>query len=552
MRRKEKDTSFKLVSEYIETKAENVNGSDEDRLAHSIEPNRHQQRSIDKQYGDLKHKFVNGDYTLKEFYSDIMSVCDINPVGQRPSTVHMMDYRKSASIIAAIFQGIDIGKITLCTNVPDSLKEFESVDGGHRKRALKDFINDLFAAFIVDGTFDDGEPNGSRKKFSELSESELSYFWDYGIIVTTYGILSNTQKAEIFQTINKTTPVNHQQMLNALGNTPIANLVRGKVREYFIEGVSSNNEHGLFVKSEEKETVDKVTGKRKVNKNRGQLLLSAKQNNTLALEEFVARLLWRIFDNNMLGSKSDKELEQMYNTDYSERQVKLAEKELDAHLDFLEQMAIQRKKILGKPITWNELNCISNVYFYLNEEYDTSWTVVNPRNFFKKFKKSFDYRKNKSVSDNLEGHGLKYEKAGTDVKETFKNFNTVVHFSEHKDYPNTTKVALRQSMEWLYDVKVTDGIHTSKSVGDIEVVYLDKNRLFSTDQKELMLSMQDFKCAIDGEDLLAEDAEADHVIPYSKGGETEISNGRMIRRKYNKQKGNKLTLEEVREMNGIV
>lgn len=48
-------------------------------------------------------------------------------------------------------------------------------------------------------------------------------------------------------------------------------------------------------------------------------------------------------------------------------------------------------------------------------------------------------------------------------------------------------------------------------------------------------------CAISGNRILAiEDAEVDHIIPYSKGGETRIENAQLVLRYFNRAKNNKM------------
>lgn len=497
-------------------------------------PNRHQKRTINKFFGGLKQRFVNETYTLEMFYSDIMSVCDLDPVGQRPPVVHLTDNKKYRDIIESMFSGIDIGKITLNENKDTSYKLFESVDGGHRKRAIKRFISNLFPIRL----------NGKLKKFKDLSQDELNYFFSYEIIVAHYKHLTNAEKSELFQTINFITPVNHQQRMNAYGNTPFANLVRGLVRTFHVNGVYFSNVHPLFSKFSEE--LDEKTGQFKF-KNAGQLNLISKKNTSLDVEEFVARILVRIFDTNQLGSKSDKDIAKLYKRDFTEKQIQVATKTVTAQLDFLYEMARIRKDLLKKPMTWNEMNCLSNVYFYLNEEY-RSWTLGNPAEFFKLFMISYKFRMNKERKENQPHHGLPYEGDGANIAQTFKNYNCINQMTEHEDYPNTTKVALKQSMVWLFDEVIEGGIHTA--VAEEYIIVLD-TRLFSTEQKEEMLIRQDYICAVDGMSLRMEDAEAHHVIPHSKGGKTIVSNGVMVRAKYNKQMSNKLSIQECRDLNGI-
>ena len=65
-------------------------------------------------------------------------------------------------------------------------------------------------------------------------------------------------------------------------------------------------------------------------------------------------------------------------------------------------------------------------------------------------------------------------------------------------------------------------------------------RLFTLQQKETLYIQAKKRCAVCGQQILSiEDAEADHVIAYSKGGLTELSNGQITHRFCNRQKSNR-------------
>ncbi len=67
-------------------------------------------------------------------------------------------------------------------------------------------------------------------------------------------------------------------------------------------------------------------------------------------------------------------------------------------------------------------------------------------------------------------------------------------------------------------------------------------RTFSFSVKEELFKNNPY-CAISGQKILAiEDSEVDHIVPYSKGGKTEISNAQLVLRYFNRAKSNK-TLE---------
>jgi hypothetical protein len=68
--------------------------------------------------------------------------------------------------------------------------------------------------------------------------------------------------------------------------------------------------------------------------------------------------------------------------------------------------------------------------------------------------------------------------------------------------------------------------------------YSQRNFTFSVKQE--LFNANPF-CAISGQKILAiEDSEVDHVIPYSKGGKTEINNAQLVLRYFNRAKKDKI------------
>ena len=61
-------------------------------------------------------------------------------------------------------------------------------------------------------------------------------------------------------------------------------------------------------------------------------------------------------------------------------------------------------------------------------------------------------------------------------------------------------------------------------------------RLFNQSEKIAMWLFADGKCQVCGDHLKA-NWEADHRLPYSKGGVTKVGNGQAVCRKCNRKKG---------------
>ena len=76
-----------------------------------------------------------------------------------------------------------------------------------------------------------------------------------------------------------------------------------------------------------------------------------------------------------------------------------------------------------------------------------------------------------------------------------------------------------------------------------DIIQLDETRGFSSEQRLAIFKKNEGKCQIklrcDGEDRLAWDSwHADHILPYSKGGKTTVSNGQVSCVSCNTSKGN--------------
>ena len=87
--------------------------------------------------------------TIASFYSKLDHLSkeriDCDPVGQRPDIESMS---KRQGIIDTILRGYDFGELKLRT-LPEAVRKalgykFRSIDGGHRKRAIRDFIENKF------------------------------------------------------------------------------------------------------------------------------------------------------------------------------------------------------------------------------------------------------------------------------------------------------------------------------------------------------------------------------------------------------------------------
>jgi len=112
---------------------------------------------------------------------------------------------------------------------------------------------------------------------------------------------------------------------------------------------------------------------------------------------------------------------------------------------------------------------------------------------------------------------------------------------ESRNYAACCGVANANTMTARKELIISDFVKIDKGI----VTEIDPERLFTPQQRYQMWSRQEGVCPQTGKIISEDDINnhdlwaADHVIPYSQGGETSIDNGELVCRKYNQKKGAK-------------
>lgn len=126
----------------------------------------------------------------------------------------------------------------------------------------------------------------------------------------------------------------------------------------------------------------------------------------------------------------------------------------------------------------------------------------------------------------------------------FNKHDLIVHADEIRDKINKLKMYDQQYQDDTYAAtgskkRVISRINTVYSIllniiGNCE----DNDRIFSNEIKE-QLFYDGYICSYCNNEILSiDDAEVDHIIPFSKGGKTEISNAQLLHRHCNREKNN--------------
>lgn len=440
------------------------------------------------------------------------STIDTQPVSQRldrdPILIGRSKPSKAQGIIGSMLKGVDIGQITIHELPMGYRYQFESIDGGHRKRYIKAFHENQFPDFAT------------GKYYREMTKEEREAFLDIELTFCIYENLTGEQVGYIFRALNQTTQVNHQEMLNSYGDIPVANYIRECVRH--IPHIDSKF-HSLFDYSQ------------KAGETKKKFLNINFDNKGLRIDEMVARLFYRYYDGGGLGTSTDKDLESMYASDATEDQMSKINDKVWNCLDFILKMAEVRKRRFNyQGMGSKEFTLFYRLWLYMESEYG-SFKIKDAEEFFDAFSKAYaPYRR----SYDQQPKELQEISPFDRTKTVGKQFNdSLAEFDsfDHVFYP--VQMLLKD-----FDLLQV-------------IIVKDKKRSYTLAERESKLAEQGFKCAVDGEPLTLADAEAGHIIAHDKGiydgGNSSYPNMAMIRKIYNKEMGT-MSIDQYKELKGFV
>lgn len=444
------------------------------------------------QFNFTRHQLSISDFILKWGPK-----VDSQPVGQRLDTENTLENKKSQGIIKSIMQGMNIGEITI-HELENSQFQYESIDGGHRKRYIKSFFENRFRT--EDGRY-----------FSELTDEESKRFMQYQFTFVIYTELNVYDIGYIFRTLNETTKVNHQEELNSYGNIPIANAIREMVRP--VVGIN-NRFHSLFDYFQRDPSSKKTHN------------LVSFNNHRLATDERVSRLFFRYYDGGGLGRADENALEELFQADLSQDDVDKLAAQVHNCLNFVEQIAIIRKRRNKACMGKSEFSLYTRIWLWMEETYG-SFKINDYDAFYQAistamvpFNKSFDQQQK------TEQHLAESDKFLTATSPYDANKTVGQQFAstlgEHRN-----RTVILETLLWMLRTVDMDKLVTLK----------DPRRLFPREWRENKLAEQNFKCYVTGKPLLMKDAAGGHIIAHSNGGVTEYDNLAMICSKVNQDMG---------------
>ena len=521
------DIVIEDIEKFQEEMMETIDEVDENGQFKSNNKNRRAMKSIVKscvRKAKVEYKVV----TIGTWLEMYLEKVDHQPIGQRLPVDPTDD--KSQSILFSLIEGDGIGQITMCDVKGHKIYKWESIDGGHRKRALRDFLRNKLPV-VIDGVnvWFENVPKGEEGR--AFTDQEWDDFMDIKISLQIFYGLTNEQKGKLFRKINDTSVVKEQEMLNSFGDIPAACFIRNMVR---VVAGQNNVPHPLF--APDGNDIHRMKWLSESNKN-------------LKQEEFLAKLTFRFWDKKLnkketfLGAattgKDSGDLMDMYNR-MTLKEVKKISVDVKKVIGFLEHMAhaTQGTRKTEK-LTWQEQVSLTHFYLWMCDTFGKhSFKILDYQKFFHLFENAVDAY-DKDIHIDKYGNPIidkewndKYEKKVKTVSELFSVYQ--------REFVQVPKI--KKGVEWLvaeFDWNADDVF-----------LELDKQRLFPVKMKELSLRRQGRVCYIDGLPLSYNEAEAAHIDAHCKGGYTIQKNIAMVRKCHNRAMGS-MNLHKWMKRNGF-
>lgn len=442
----------------------------------------------------MKYTYTKSTQTVAQF-KEIADQIDCNPIHQRLSRDDN-DFTKSRSIVQTMLMGMDIGQITL-HETPDTEFAYESIDGGHRKRAILAFLDNQFTVNVQDGD------TLKQAYFKDFTKEQREEFRKIELTFCVYENLTGPQVGHIFRTLNTITKIEHQEMLNSYGDIPIANAIRETVR---VIPSRQNTFHNLF------EVVTKRTAKTYTYWN-------GFDNTGLRQDEWVARAFYRYYVGGGVGEADVGQLTSMYDDHgLDTTQVSDLIKKVHALLKFVERMSRQSIEVYGKGLTVAEANLFVRLYLLIETTHGQV-SIKDDEVFFKTVIAAHLILSDSKTKDPALLEPVEQFDKGRPAWSFYKAM--MVRYKDHDAIVYAVNMLLQKiDLEQLILVK-------------------DKKRAFTFDQKKRGLAKQGFKSGITGKPLKMKNAHGDHMNPHSKGGKSVDENLLMIEREHNLAKGAK-------------
>jgi endonuclease YncB( thermonuclease family) len=466
--------------------------------------------------------WIHSIKTVSEFYDMLKpnskNRIDCDPVGQRPD---MEDLGKKQGIIDTMIRGYDFGEFklrTLTKALQDAFGfKYRSIDGGHRKRAIRDFIDGKFKTHrdtvaVVNGE----EIYVGNKTYSQLPEGVQDQFNSYRIRMTVYDeSMTDGQAGETFRRTNISTDVNHQEMLNSHEDNLVAIWVREISRP--IPGLN-NRYHLLFEYTypspddRQQRWYKDVSKRLRDDRSVSALLtffkrLDKGENNLYAITDDELTRTWNEFGDPIGGMWYRQPT-----------QAKKYKSLVEDALNFLYNYAVQKKNNSKYGLTGRDFALMYRFYVYMYITYGKTFRVKD----FEKLQFSVRKAMDKFIGKDESKLRMEVCQEDSEKRPVCKCFEA--YLTVHGDNRKS-----EQTVKWLLE-----------EMGDLKnsgIVFLSKDRDFGAEMIEEKWRANDCKCEIDNEYLALNEAVGAHIEAWSEGGPTVMTNLMVVRKEHNDKMG---------------
>lgn len=433
---------------------------------------------------ELKRLYKPKSLTIGEFrmtFSDY----NFNPKGQRKKVEKT--YKKAQGIIRSIMRGRPFGEV--CVTHDGEIRI-----GGHRCRAIKDFIENKF----VD--------SDSGLYFRELDEDTKNFFLATDMNMQEFiPEITPVEVADACRDEGKATAINEAENLNFQIGTEIDEVIRSTVN-YSPQYKSIH--HDLYKSTQSSPDEDPV-------------FLNLKDNNDRhKLELNLARIYFLTWQNEGLTAvKPFVDCLRMYEDETLQKDKKAVEK-----------LRKQVKRILDTLYDFSQINILKTY------EYNWFYRFLIKKNFDWG---SWEWKNEDSSHDFYQRVKIELNKfydqkpADDDIKEMRE---AISPFDEGKTFGQQLKSGLTEYKDtrvvnWTVDV-ILNAINISEYI-----ILKDPTRLFTPQERESQWNRQMGRCFITGKKIKISDCHAAHIIAHSNRGRTEPENMVMVTASHNTKMG---------------
>lgn len=486
-------------------------------------------------------KFKN--LTALEYFQEInIGTFNVNPVGQRISTDNKTN-TKATNILVAVVNGADLGELCY-RSFEKYVKEvayeiWEIIDGSHRSRMIVDFFSNKLSFPKVSVTLSNGtEMNLGGLFYKDLPQELKKYFNDYPIRICYYENITPSQAAVIFHNRNQSTPVNHQEMMNAYSD----NLVAIPVREFVRAIPDHKPEYVIHPLFSLRTITKKKTGELEV----VPAFLNFENKRLIWDRHMIVNLIYAIKGG--LTNASDEDIEYVYDH-YGDEEKGVFKKDPDALEDALDRvrgcldfvLEVAKAYIaLGntKGLDVGKVVMLTRYYWWLKSQSDKkNFKLANPTRFAKAVTQSIFELTGKTGGSNSKPPSDKWLNTFVATNLVTEREPVPVPFKMREWMSGYFAVSERviQTCKWLDEA--LEDYRLNEKLDDIGLIFKDSKRSLSKKDCEYLLASQGWVCFIDGLPLTLDEAEAGHIIPHSDGGLTTIENCKMIRKEHNRKMG---------------